>query len=436
MDPTNNLNNNWSNPLSSRWSTLAAQPASAVASTQQTSTSPSTKWCNYQAGRSSSSSWGSVASRTADVSGPIIPSNTSQNAPTALSVWGALAGDRTFKGGIQTAHFGQLSRSTLSAAAEGDGALTIKTHMQQMQVIEAALNGLESSVSNNTSIIIAAIRDFATEVRETNHQISSYCRAVIERGISNDPNFTPDDMVKARLMVEFYATALGAMKSTSESAIDLASQGGGIVHQQILGTIDATFQARTKQVALFAQNLEVFQKQEQHDLELILQVQNAKLKEQAQLFQQLKEIIHLLEQEKEGNARREMEERKAKLEEEIQLRGQWLKEEEAHNKHQLETAALEADSHQKLVALQNAKEIEGTVQAIKAEEQKAIAANQELEIREKAKAERQRIEAETRITSEENQLKASIQKKQIASTERIEKYRTTASIIRPPCVLQ
>ncbi|KIC77198.1 hypothetical protein DB41_CS00050 [Neochlamydia sp. TUME1] len=359
--------------------------------------------------------------------------------------WAAL-GQLTFTDSHLATQLTQQSHNYLGEVAHGKGALSIETHREQMQVVEDMLNDLVQNTKNTTNIIIRAIGDFAQKVQVANHQISNYCLNILKRGM-DDPTLTTNDIIKAKLIIEFSATSVGVMKNSSEAAIDLAGKGGGIINQQTLATLKAIFEVRGNQVALLSQKLQVFQQQEQHNLDLILKIQDIKLKEQAQLFNQLKEIIHLREEEKDGNTRRELEVRKAALEAQIQIRGQWLKEEEANNKYQLEAATISNKYQIDKEALRNAREIEEQLTAIKAAEQKDAAANQKLEIQKKAENEGKRIKYERdtnfhqtniqgRVASQKNELDAEVQRNQIAASERNEHFKTFASIVKPPCVLQ
>ncbi|MBS4169863.1 Uncharacterized protein NEOC95_000581 [Neochlamydia sp. AcF95] len=440
MDPTKT---SWGNPSSSSWSSLASLPRQVPASAAATSN----VWSNFQADTSnpenpSPSRWALQTTRNTAATNPSSPSSVIDNPSNALAAWSNLA-QNTFEGQSETLQITQHSRNALADAAQAEGALSVETHNEQMRVVDRTLNKAVSSTADNIDIIISTIREFALQVQDANHQISDYCKAIIERAISNDASLSPDDIIKAKLIVEFSANNVVVMKNSSEAALDLASKGGSAISQQTLGTIDIIFKARAAQVTLFTQKLEVFQKQEQHDLDLIFKIQEVKLKDHAQFFQQLKEVIHLQEEATDGKARREIETRKADLEEQIQLRGQYLKEEESHNKHQLEKEALSAEIDLKKQAVQ----IEEKLTAIKEAEQKAAALNQELEIREKAKneaeriaaearTESERIAAEARVAAEKNRLEATIQKKQIAMNERTERLKTVASIVRPPCILQ
>ncbi len=414
--------NNWSNPAPSMWNQTATpqQPSQAAGA----SNPPSSSWSNP-----APSMW----NQTALVQQP--PQTASSLwGQNPLSAWGQLVQPASDHGRLN--QVGNDSRQYVVGAAGQDGPLSNKTHADQMRVVDTTLNDLVEKSRQNRNDVSEIVSAFVQRVMDTMRKIGQYQASILDRVIRDDPTITPDTLIKAKLIVTFSTEAVFSMKSQSEAALDLASKGMGNINGQTLDSVKLIFQARALQVTLFEQKLKVFQNQELHELEIVTQVQAIKLKEHEHLFKQLLEISQQIEKQRDGEAKRVLEANKAHLEAEIQLRGQSLKEEEVHNKHQLDTTKLEYDQT-----------IAAKMADIKAREQEENAANQRLQIIEQeltarqrdlqnAQTERERTEATMKIENLKTERQAEMQQAQIASQERQHNLDTIASIIKPPCSIQ
>ena len=270
-----------------------------------------------------------------------------------------------------------------------------------MVAVEKMVDHMVVQVQRNTANISKIIEQFMDHVYAANKDISSYCTAIIQRGIRNDPTLETQDVMKATAIVNFTGASVTVMKATSEAALELAHKGMGYINQDTLAAITLIFEIRTRDVALFSQKLDVFHKQEAHDLDIMLKIQDAKLKEEQQIFTQLKEIVQIDEAKKEASFKRILEVKKVEFEQLLQVRSQNLKEEEVSNKHQIDQASLIINERLKNKELSNNKDVQvKQITSAEALKNAEIASNEKVknwEILAKKQTDQSKIEADKQV---------------------------------------
>lgn len=341
----------------------------------------------------------------------------------------------TFQGQISVSGVSQLSRRVLEEAAQKDGALSIATHNKQMEGIEQILDDWVAKTKASSDKINQVINEFFERVKEANKEIAEIYKEVVKRYKEKDKTLDPDDIEKAKNINQFIADSVKLMEVTCDSAIVMTEKGTSVISEQTKKNVLGILEIRTAQVALFAAKLKVFQEQEKHELNIILQVQEAKLKEQQQLFAQLEAVARLLAAEKNDDAKRELEKDKAILEAEIALRAQFLKEEESHNRQQLEAFVVNAeiDNSKKRVEIESAAQQAKAANETLKTQLKAQVRTHEANI--KAQTEQAQISASERVNTLKVKEEAEAQKQAIAANERTQHFQTFASIVKPPCVV-
>ena len=251
-----------------------------------------------------------------------------------------------------------ISKQYVAKSAEGNGALSYDTHQRQMQVVDKALNTMVLQVEYNAQNIQIIVKKFMDLVQETNKKITQYCSAIIDRGTRGDPTLSADEVLKATAIMTFATSSVKVMNESSELALNLADKGASIITKQTQNAIGAIFDARMKEVALFAQKVEIFHKQEEHDLKIMLQIQDARLKEQAQLFAQMKEVVQIETEREKVHFSQQMEVRKAQVEQALQMKGMELKAQEVQNTKDVQVLEQNIKERLGLQAIQSTERVQ------------------------------------------------------------------------------
>jgi hypothetical protein len=302
---TNPANNTWGNPTENKWQ----QPSSTQKKDEQALAPKNNQW-----------------------------GNNSQNlTKNENSSWAELL-KPTFQGTVEMRKVDDISQKYVKKGAEGEGELSIETHKKQMAIVEKTLDNMITNMNFTINDIVKTVASFRIHVEESNKKISAFCNAILDRGLKIDDTLQPDDVQKATALVNFAAAGVLVMKQSSEAALDLADKGASIISKHTLAAINVIFEARSKQVALFAQKVEIFHKQEQHDLDIMLKLQDTKLKEQAQLFEQMKQVVQLESELDKVKFTQEMEVRKVDLENTLKIRSLDIQEEEVNNAKEIKLA--------------------------------------------------------------------------------------------------
>jgi hypothetical protein len=369
------------------------------------------------------------------------PGQQAGGEPSATALYAATSGAASaFTGQTDVRKLTELSNKALSDAATGDGVLSAASIQKQMVVVENLLGDMVTSVRHNTSQIGATLTAFVAQVAASNQKVGIYVGKILDRAIEDDPKLTGEEVVKATAIVNLSVVGITAMKTSSEAAIELAKKAAGTVNDQTLVAIKTTFEARTLQVKLYGELLEVFRGQETHNLKIALQVHEVRMKEQQMLFSQLQEVVKLREMEREGASKRELEQRKADLEQRkaeleaaIQMRAQMLKEEQVQLEHQLKTDTLVADTNLKIQALKDAKQLEERLAEIKALEVREQGDTNRLKIHEDSINQRVKIQEDSFSQRMKIQEDSKNQQAKTAADERVANVKAVTDIFHPPC---
>ena len=251
-----------------------------------------------------------------------------------------------------------ISQKFVSESGNKDGALSSKTHQNQMAVIDKSLDIMALEMGAILKSVVITVNKFMNQVHASNDDIGSYCNAIIKRAIANDPTLGVDDLVKATAIVQFTEMAVKSVNSSSNAALDMAERGGNIISKLTFAAVLGIIDTRSKQVALFSQKVEIFQKQEKHDLDIMLQMQKAKLDEQALLFNQMKEVVEIESKMRKDEFNQQMELRKSDLEHQLQNRALDIKQEEANNAKALKEEELRIGERMQSKQMQINKELD------------------------------------------------------------------------------
>lgn len=334
----------------------------------------------------------------------------------------------TFGDQIDIRQVSHLSNRVLVNAMEKDGTLSQQTHEKQMQGVDVNLNKWIENTEQNSEAISKAVAEFFAQVSKANQQIAAINNEVSTRFIAKDPRLDPEEVQKAINIQNFITSGVILMQSTIDAAMNLAAKGGGAVSNQVLSSCKGIIEVRTLQVQLFVAKIEVFRAQEKHALDLILKVQEAKLKEQQQLFTQLESVARFWTEEKDADAKRQLEKEKADLEKQITLRQQLVIEEEANNRLELERLSFTEGVRLKEKEIDNKQEIE-----------KYSTANEKLKITFHSQNEAQANQLNAQTVQQKQQLEAQVASHQInkkAETERLDiAAKTATTIVKPSCIV-
>ena len=232
-----------------------------------------------------------------------------------------------------------ISHDYVAKAAE-KGPLSYEEHQRQMIVVDQVLNQLTKEQGDNLKIIRKIVERFSAYVDACNDKITIFTSSILDRAAREDPSLQPEDVPKALAILSFTEQAVKTMSVTSHLAVDLTERGASVIAANTKTAILVIFEARKKEVELFTDKLKVFHMQEQHELDKMLKFQQARLQEQQQLFNQMKEVVQMkLEHDKTVHTH-QMEERKADLEFQVQQRSLDIKEEEVQFTQEFKLAEL------------------------------------------------------------------------------------------------
>ena len=288
-----------------------------------------------------------------------------QKQPAGEDDWGTLLKPKS-QGDTQVRKVGAISQDFIRDAAK-KGPLSMEAHQQQMVVVDGLLNKLVSATGYNVDNVLIIIRQFMEHVQASNKKIGEFCHRIIDRGTAGDPTLTVGEVTKATAIVQFAEDGVSSMHASSNLALDLVSKGGEIINKQIAGAVVVIFDARLKEMALFSAKVDIFHKQEEHDLKIMLAMQKARLEEQQQLFGQMKEVVQMNLDQKNKEKVLAQEQKKLELEHQIKVMGVDIHREEVAfqaafadkklaSDEQLETKRIDTDGRVKDHAIEADKE--------------------------------------------------------------------------------
>lgn len=234
-----------------------------------------------------------------------------------------------------------LSDSFAKEITTGDGALSVKTHQKQMEDVEVALKGMVANLKDTTSKLSGALQEFiefvgslARERKEIAHKVVDDFKAGTLSG---------DALANARAINLFISEMTKAQYEDYKMIVDAIKDAGTAINEKTKEALGVIFYARNEQIKLVKAKADVICQLEKHKLELVIQKEKADAELQKEQFRQWETTIKLLQEAKDADQKRALEFRKQELEEVIQTRSLYLKEEESRNKMELELATHELE---------------------------------------------------------------------------------------------
>ena len=190
-----------------------------------------------------------------------------------------------------------LSQQAIVQGRMPGGEISSERNIETMQVANLALSRLTAHTFETLDQVSTIVGKFLKITQEANEKI----QAILSPIISNFPSTSQPHFVQATAIMEFIKNGLMSTKMTQDAALAMIKEGGAIYQQKTLSLIDTVFAVRSKEISLFAQTLDVLLKQDEQNLKNMLAIHEVNLKQQAQLFNQLKEAAQLEAQERQAS---------------------------------------------------------------------------------------------------------------------------------------
>lgn len=327
------------------------------------------------------------------------------------------------EGVLDSAAGAAASQALAISSSTGEGALSNRTHVEQMRQVEEVLTRYAASHTATLDAINGAVQDFLRKCRETTTQVMELQRELFQDRKS--PTFK-DDMEIAKLLVEFTTTASKSLSSQTTDALQIVKTGASTKKEETAIAVGVFIASRTEQLTLFQEKFKVLRVQESHQLQMVLDIQKAQLEADSALFASMKEVALFEASRQDAAAAHALEVEKAQLGQLLALRSLEIQEQTAENAHQialLEVAIKEGTARRAHAA--EVRRIDAThaeVQAKTAADSRTAQAKIAADLR-TAEGQQQADVTKTRITTG-----AAVQEKQIAATTQVRQEEVKARV--------
>jgi len=199
-----------------------------------------------------------------------------------------------------SAHSTELVRSAIH-----EGALCPAEDLEMLKQVKEVAKNAFKDVQKNREQINRIVEDFNGTVPPLLQKIMAEAGTLL---LAQD--LEEKTVGRLNFIMEYAPKVFSLANQTARQQIEVVklSREGALTEYQ--GVIDLVFHARFKEVDLLAKRLEVLQGQENHQLKIFTALQELKMREETQRFDQMIKIAGMQETEREGAFQRVMIERK------------------------------------------------------------------------------------------------------------------------------
>jgi hypothetical protein len=214
-----------------------------------------------------------------------------------------------------------------------DGALSAKGDKEMLQKVQKIVSATVDAVIGGRERIEASITRFKKESDELNEELSSYAKKLMSR-LSSGQSVDTAEADNLKFMVQTAQHVAGRFFETAQQLMELQKMQSAGLLTDYQGAIDLVFYARTKELDLLKTRLEILQKQEDHELKIMIALQDQQLKEESQRFDQIMSVAKFVSEEEKMRFEKGMELRKHDHQKETDLLGLALQEKKMGFEHQ------------------------------------------------------------------------------------------------------
>jgi hypothetical protein len=234
-----------------------------------------------------------------------------------------------------------ISKQHIQAAASGDGTLSMQRHRQEVAKVDQVIQKAIKDQNEKNQQIIERVCLFNQRIESAVLQILGAHQTIMLR--LNQDN--ADQSILDNFNISFKATEnIITLLERSFRMTIVACQTINI-SEEAKDAIELIFQARQKDISLYCQQIELIQKTETHHLQMALQVYEAKLREQNDLFERYIDLRELKNTEIQAQADRELKCRAQGHQERMDAQKLLLEQQIVHFAHELDVQK-EANQHE------------------------------------------------------------------------------------------
>lgn len=255
-----------------------------------------------------------------------------------------------------------VSRQHIQAAISGDGTLSMQRHRQEVAKADQVIQKAIKDQNEKNQQIIERVCQFNQRIESAVLHILEAHQTIMQR--LNDDNAEQSILDNFNLSFKATENIITLLERSFKMTI-VACQTINI-SAEAKDAIELIFQARQKDISLYCQQIELIQKTETHHLQMALQVYEAKLKEQNDLFERYIDCRELKNAEIQAQADREFKCRAQGHQERLDAQKLHLEQQIVHFAHELDVQKEINQHENEQLRLKSHKDLQ--IRAIRAEE--------------------------------------------------------------------
>lgn len=268
------------------------------------------QWGNPSGGQGLN--WGSSFGNTqSTTSGAMVLSDGGQSPPPPNLglVWGSPS---------RSNYYVHSHGAEMVNAARDGGALDPKGDQELLARVKKIADASINQIIENRRKIDAAIETFIKESDKINGKFANMANHLMD-DLSRNIEVTQARASNVSFAETVAKQVANRFAETARQLIDLQKLNHEGKLGDCKGVVDLLFYARMKEIELLNSRLDLLQKQENHELQMMIALQNEQLKVEAQRFDQMLQVSNFLSKEDQRYFENSLNSRKQKHEEEVDL---------------------------------------------------------------------------------------------------------------------
>lgn len=194
------------------------------------------------------------------------------------------------------------SRQMIASAIARDGVLSTGKLVEMQRKVDDEIDQFSMTVRESREAMRATIKSFDVHLNELQNQVMGYTRQFYVQ--LSQGNGKEDE---ATLALKLATSVLGYLSSSAQEALLIHEKALALGHNNVAKSLVFIQEARSKELELFGQAMEIVMKKEEHDFKIDEATVAQGLKAQQQLFGQLKDMLELNEKAMEAERKNELE---------------------------------------------------------------------------------------------------------------------------------
>jgi len=212
----------------------------------------------------------------------------------------------------------QSHGSQMIAQAKDGGLLDTRQDQEMLKRVQALVQTTIHQVVENRAKIDRSIEVFIVKSNEINEKFFRIATGFMD-DISRDHNVTQARASNVQFAEELAKQTCNRFYESAKQLMELQKINNEGKLGEYKGVIDLVFYARIKEIELLDKRLELLQKQENHELQIMVALQNQELKAEAQRFDQWMQASKFLSSEDQRLFENGLKERQQRHEQEVDL---------------------------------------------------------------------------------------------------------------------